>query len=374
MADNKKIVRIPPNKLIKACNFQNKNVLVRVDYNVPIESSQVADENRIRASLDTLEFIIKKNPKNIYIASHLGRPEGKVKKEFELYPVAKSLHKILGLKTKIQRMSLGKGPVLENVYRLSSNIYLLENIRFDKGEEENDEKFAKELASLADIYIQDAFATLHRQHASTDAITDLLPTYAGLLVEKEINCLLKIMHAPERPYVFVIGGAKIEDKMPLIEAVRPGCDLVLVGGKVANEWQELGHEQGEKVKLPVDGVSAKGMIVPVNETTLKEGIFDIGPQTILNFKGFLAGAKTIAWNGCLGMAEEQKFAHGTHEITRFISKQRAEKVVLGGDTAAVVDEMNLKKMFSFVSTGGSASTEFMAGKKLPGLRRFIYEE
>lgn len=374
MPDNKKIVRIPPNKLIRAYNFQAKNVLVRVDYNVPIESSQVADDNRIQASLETLEYILRKNPKNLYIASHLGRPDGKFKKEFEMYPVAKSLHKLLGLKTKIQKISLGDNVVLRDAYKLSSNIFLLENLRFDKGEEDNGDKFAREIASIADVYVVDAFATLHRKHASTDAITDLLPTYAGLLVEREVNCLLKIMHIPERPYVFVIGGAKIEDKMPLIEAVRPKCDLVLAGGKVANQWQELGHEQGEKVKLPVDGVSPRGMIVPVNGSTLKEGIYDIGPQTILNFKGFLAGAKTIVWNGCLGKVEESKFAHGTCEIARFIAKQRAEKVILGGDTAAVIDEMNLAKSYTFVSTGGSASTEFMAGKRLPGLRKFLDEE
>lgn len=374
MQDNRKIVRIPPNKLIRAYDFCNKNVLVRVDYNVPIESSQVADVNRIEASLATLEYILKKNPKNLYIASHLGRPDGKASKEFEMYPVAKSLHKLMGLKTKIDKISLGDNVVLKEAYKLSSNIFLLENLRFDKGEEENDEKFAHEIASIADVYVLDAFATLHRKHASTDAITDLLPTYAGFLVETEVNCLLKIMHVPERPYVFVIGGAKIEDKMPLIEAVRPKCDLVLVGGRVANEWQELGHEQGEKVKLPVDGVSQRGMIVPVNSSTLKEGILDIGPQTILNFKGFLAGAKTIVWNGCLGKVEENKFAHGTCEIARFIAKQRAEKVILGGDTVAAIDELNLANYYSFISTGGSASTEFMAGKSLPGLRKFLYEE
>lgn len=374
MPDNKKIVRIPPNKLIRAFDYTGKNVLVRVDYNVPIESSQVADDNRISASLETLKYILSKNPKNLYICSHLGRPDGKAKKEFELHPVARVLHKLLGLKTMIQKISLGENIVLKQSYKLSTNIYLLENLRFDKREESNDEGFAREISQIADVYVLDAFATLHRSHASTDAITDLLPTYAGFLVEREVNCLLKVMHNPDRPYVFVIGGAKIEDKMPLIEAVRPKCDIVLVGGKVANEWQELGHETGEKVKLPVDGINPRGMIVPVNSATLKEGIMDIGPQTILDFKGFLSDAKTIVWNGCLGKAEERKFAHGTCEIARFISKQRAEKVVLGGDTAAAVDELKLGGSYNFVSTGGSASTEFMAGKQLPGLKKFLYEK
>ncbi|PIT97030.1 hypothetical protein COT77_03555 [Candidatus Berkelbacteria bacterium CG10_big_fil_rev_8_21_14_0_10_41_12] len=369
--EDKKIVRIPSNKLLRAANISGKNILIRFDFNVPIEQGKIEDDNRIIASLETLNYVIKKNPKNIYLIAHLDRPGGRFVKSLAMLPIAKELKKLLRLRHNIDKVKLGENRVLKSVYKLSPNIFLLENLRFEPGEEKNDQGFAKEIADIANIYIIDAFATMHRAHASTVAIVELLPTYTGFLVEKEVNALLKIIHNPEHPYIFVIGGAKIEDKMPLIEAVRQKCDHVLVGGKVANEWIMRGHEQGEKVRLPVDGINKKGIIVPVNSATLKEGIFDIGPQTIMNYKKYISSSKTIVWNGSLGMAEEEKFAFATNEIARFIAKQHAEKVILGGDTAGVIDRLRLSKNFDFVSTGGSASTEFLAGKNLPGLEKLL---
>jgi phosphoglycerate kinase len=250
-------------------------------------------------------------------------------------------------------------------------VRLYENLRFDKGEEKNSIDFAKKLATLGDIMVLDAFANIHREHASMMKIQELLPTYAGLLVEKEVNSLFKLLNVPEKPFVAIIAGAKVEDKLGVIETLSKLCDAVLLGGKTANEYMLAGHPKTGNIYFPSDGLSKLGSIVPINEQTLKSGVFDIGPQTVMLYKSILSSAKTIFWNGNLGMTENRRFTYGTFELARYIAKLKAEKVASGGNTVEVIDELGLSDSFTFISTGGGATSEFITGKKLPVLEKLL---
>jgi phosphoglycerate kinase len=199
------------------------------------------------------------------------------------------------------------------------------------------------------------------------AVAKILPTYAGLLVEKEVNSLFRLLYQPKEPFVAIIGGAKVKDKLPVIEALSKKVQAVIVGGKTANEWILEGHKRTGNIYLPTDGINKQGSIVPINEQTLKAGIFDIGPQTIMLYKSIISSAKTVFWNGNLGMTENKRFIHGTYEIARFIAKLRLEKVASGGNTAEVIDELKLQDQFNFISTGGGATDDFIIGKKMPAL-------
>lgn len=368
----RRIVRIPSHRQLNRADLRGKRVLVRVDFNVPIVDGKTADSRRIDAMMPTIKKIIEKDAKEINIIGHLGRPDGKVDRNFSTFQIAKIICSKIPYKCKLtEGKSDSKSPALSQFYKIGDKIRVFENLRFDPREEKNSEDFAKELAELGDVFVQDAFANIHRNHASMLAIQDLLPTYAGLLVEKETNILFKLLSHPDHPFVAIIGGAKIEDKLPIIDALTEIADAVLIGGKTANEWMIKNHPKNENVYLPVDGLNKLGSIVPINEETLKNGIFDIGPQTVMLFKSILSSAKTIFWNGNLGMTENKRYIFGTHEITRYIAKLQAEKVISGGNTAEVIDEMKLSDQFDFISTGGGATSDFIAGKKLPVLEKLL---
>ena len=344
-------------KTIRDLDVKNKIVLVRVDYNVPLKDGKVESDLRVRASLPTLEMLFEKGAKRIVLISHLGRPEGKENFDFTLSPVADVLKKLLPGKT-IGFYSLpGAGEkvkIPENV-----KIALLENLRFDAREEENDEEFIRNIVESVDaeVYVQDGFAVIHRAHASTDAIAKVLPVYAGLLMEKEVENLEKVVKNPEKPVLLIIGGSKVEDKQPLIEKFLPKADKIVVGGKISADGYK---SKDEKIYVAEDfDENAEGVKL------------DVGPLSTAKIATFITDAKTIIWNGLLGYAEDPAYATASVITAEMIGeKDNAETVICGGDTAGFVE--NLMKdhpnlHYSLVSTGGGASLEFLLGKKLPGL-------
>jgi len=368
----KRIVRVPTRRQLKRADLKGKRVLVRFDYNVPTVGDEIEDTKRIEATLPTIRAIVAGGASELNIICHLGRPEGKQSPEFSTKPVAKALASFVGVRfnPKAEKTDL-PSPALATYYKVGDKVRVFENLRFDPGEEKNSSAFAKQLSTLGDVFVQDAFANIHREHASMVAVAKLLPTYAGFLVENEINALFRLLNQPDKPFVAIIGGAKFSDKLPIIEALSKIADTVIVGGKTANEWLLDKHPKTGNVFLPADGINAHGGIVEISEKTLKGGIYDIGPQTIMLFKSILASARTIFWNGNLGMTENRKFVHGTYEIARQIVKLKAMKVASGGNTAEVIDELKLDKSFDFISTGGGATSDFIIGKKMPALELLL---
>ncbi len=373
MEDNfKRIIRVPSSKQLSRANLSGKRVLARFDFNVPIEDGKIEDEKRINAAIPTIEKILEKDPAEINIICHLGRPEKPKDKNFSTKIIAEYLAAVLHCRQEPKEFQTDiKSPALDKFYQISDKIRLFENLRYDEREEKNSVIFARELARMGDVFVLDAFANIHRQHASMDAIQDILPTYVGLIMEKEINTLFKVLNSPERPFVAIIGGAKVEDKLPIIQAFSKRADAVIVGGKTANEWIEKGIPSGKNVFLPADGINKFGSIVFMDVENIKKGVFDIGPQTIMLYKSVLASAKTIFWNGNLGMTEDHKFVHGTYEIARYMQKIKCEKIASGGNTAEAIDEMGIASDFDFISTGGGATSDFVTGKKLPVLEKIL---
>lgn len=344
-------------KTIRDLDVKNKIVLVRVDYNVPLKDGKVESDLRVRASLPTIEMLLEKGAKRIILISHLGRPEGEENFDFTLSPVADVLRDLLPGKT-IGFYSLpGAGEkvkIPENV-----KIALLENLRFDAREEGDDEEFIRNIVESVDaeVYVQDGFAVIHRAHASTDAIAKVLPVYAGLLMEKEVGNLEKVVKKPEKPVLLIIGGSKVEDKQPLIEKFLPKADKIVVGGKISADGYK---SKDEKIYVAEDfDENAEGAKL------------DVGPLSTAKIATFITDAKTIIWNGLLGYAEDPAYATASVITAEMIGeKDDAETVICGGDTAGFVenlmkDHSNLH--YSLVSTGGGASLEFLLGKKLPGL-------
>ena len=343
-------------KTIKDVNVKNKTVLVRVDYNVPMENGAVVEDLRIRASLPTLEYLREKGASKIILISHLGRPEGK-DKSLSLAPVAKKLGEIIHGVSFIDDVS---GPDVEDaVKKLSKGgILVLENLRFFAGEEKNSDDFIREIieSTGAELYIQDGFAVVHRAHASTSAVANHLPVYAGLLVEKEVVNLTKVLEEPARPLLLIIGGAKVEDKEPLIAKFSKIADRVVVGGKIAAD----GYKGNEKIYVAED----------FDEDS--EGLkLDVGPVATSKIAGFITDSKTIIWNGLMGKAEDPAYATASTIVAEMMGeKEDAETVVCGGDTTGFVESLNVEHpnlKYSLVSTGGGAALEFLLGKELPGL-------
>lgn len=342
-------------KTIRDIDVENKTVLVRVDYNVPIENGEVTSDLRISASLPTLKYLLDHGAKKVVLISHLGRPEGKVNPEFSLEPVLKCLRALLP-GPEIGFYTLEKG---EKLADQNCRVALLENLRFDPREEANDIGFAQEIVDFAepDLFVQDGFGVVHRAHASTDAITKLLPSYAGLLLEKEITNLEKVLHNPARPLLMVIGGAKVEDKAPLIEKFVGLADQIAVGGKIAADGYK---NDSDKIYVAndfdEDGSGAK---------------LDVGPASTVRIAGMIENAKTIVWNGLLGKAEDPAFSTASTIVAEMMGeKTDATTIVCGGDTTAFVEELTLTHptlKYSLVSTGGGAALEFLLGNKLPGL-------
>ncbi len=376
---------------LKDFKFSNKEVLVRVDFNVPIgKNGKIADDKRIRAALPTIKYLLKKKAM-VILMSHLGRPKGKIDEKLRMDDAAKRLEKLLG--KKVYKLDDCIGFDVENFVdnMVPGEVVVLENLRFYNEEKENDASFAKALASLAQVYVNDAFGTCHRKHASVDAVTRYLPSCAGFLVEKEIKDMGGTLAKPKRPFVAVMGGVKVSGKIEAINNLLKKVDKLLIGGammftflkaKGINVGKSIVEKdkvrlakkllRNRKIILPVDTIvgnkfdkNAKAKTVDIGNI---KGIgLDIGPKTVKLYNGILKKARTILWNGPMGRFEWKKFSKGTAAIAKTLAKSRAATIVGGGDSAEAVEQLKLGRKMTHVSTGGGASLEFFAGKKLPAL-------
>jgi phosphoglycerate kinase len=381
-------------KTIRDVDVKGKRVLVRVDFNVPLKDGAITDDIRIRAALPTINYLLDKGAALI-LCSHLGRAKGKVVPELRMDPVAARLSELLG--RPVKKMDDCIGPEVEAAAAAMKpgDVILLENTRFHAEETANDPGFAKQVAGLADIFVNDAFGAAHRAHATTVGVADYLPAVAGLLMEKELEFLGKATSDPDRPYVAILGGAKISDKIGVIESLLSKCDRLLIGGGMANTFfKAMGFEVGDslveedavptaksllesagsQLVLPVDVAvadafdnDAHSKVVAPNEVTAGWRILDIGPKTVQTFESALSGAKTVIWNGPMGVFEMPNFAKGTFAVAETLAKLDATTIIGGGDSAAAVKQAGLADKMSHVSTGGGASLEFLEGKTLPGV-------
>ena len=347
-SDGQAALRLP--RSVREADVEGKRVLVRADLNVPLEGGRVADDTRIRAALPTLELLLERGAAEVRVCSHLGRPKGP-DPAFRIEPVAERLKELLG----------------------DGQVTVLENTRFDPRETKNDEGFARELAEGCDLYVNDAFGSAHRAHSSTEAVARLLPAYAGLLLERELAMLGRLLGEVERPFVLVTGGAKVEDKLGVLRQLGGRADTVLVGGKMAEELRE-GSPLPFEVVLPTDVVAAAAFAEdaearPAPYDALPHGWLglDIGPASRELFAGHIRDARTIFWNGPMGVFEWERFAAGTKAIAQAIADADAFTVVGGGDSVRAVVELGLEGRISWVSTGGGAALELLEGKELPGV-------
>lgn len=382
---------------LKDLDLRNKRVLVRVDFNVPLEAGRVTDNTRIRAALPTIRYLID-NGARVILMSHLGRPKGKVKEELRLDPVARELENLLG--RPVHKVNDCIGPEVEAAAAAlkPGEVLLLENVRFYPEEEKNDPEFARKLAALADIYVNDAFGAAHRAHASTEGVAHYLPAAAGFLLQKEIETLGKALADPERPFVAIIGGAKVSDKISVIRNLLTKVDTLIIGGGMANTFlkakgyamgkslveedqvslaQELMDQatrQGVKMLLPRDLVVAQEFkadapyqVVAVNAVPDGWMALDIGPETAREYANALKDARTVVWNGPMGVFEMEPFAHGTEAVARAVAAVDGMTIVGGGDSVAAVEKVGVADKIGHISTGGGASLEFLEGKALPGV-------
>lgn len=362
-------------RTVRNAAVRGRKILLRVDYNLPVnDKGELLDDARIIATIPTIEWLLRNGIEQIIILTHWGRPNGKVSSRWRLAPIAQELAKILRKKNlvnagrAITKKIKSESPVLGQRYFIGKNITLLENLRFDPGEEKNSRNFARLLSGEGDIFVNDAFAACHRAHASLVAITNFLPSFTGFLLMDELKSLQPVLYDQKEPFVAIIGGAKIKDKIPIINSLRKKAETILVGGKTANDYFAAMTEAVDKLVFPTDGVDSRGRIVDFTKEVIeKTPPFDIGPDTIVHFKAILKNAKTVFWNGSLGKTEDKKFRHGSYEIARFVANIRATTIVSGGDTAQIVDSLGLRDRYSFISTGGGAASEYLIGKKLPGL-------
>lgn len=382
-------------KTIRDIDVSGKRVLVRVDFNVPLDKAgEITDDTRIRAALPTIRYLMDKKAK-VILASHLGRPDGKVVESMRLTPVARRLMELLG-KPVIKALDCVGPEVEAAVNRMSpGEVMLLENVRFHAEEEKNDREFARKLARLADVYVNDAFGTAHRAHASTAGVAEFLPAVAGLLMEKEVTTMGRALESPARPFVSIIGGAKISSKIGVLTNLLAKVDYLLIGGGMANTFlraqglqvgksliedqhqdlaQDITTRGGTKVLLPIDVVVADKLeatanykVVDVASVPADWMIVDIGPRTVESFKDVIARAKTIVWNGPMGVFEIAPFAQGTRAIAEALAQSHAVTIVGGGESVAAVEQMGLADKMTHVSTGGGASLEFLEGRVLPGV-------
>lgn len=386
-------------KTVKDIDVNGKKVLVRCDFNVPIDSEigKITDNRRIRAALPTIQYLLDHNAK-VILCSHLGRPKGEFNLKYSLKPVAEELSKLLNKDVKLAKDVIG-----ESAKELTSNmkegdIVLLENVRFHKEEEQNDPEYSKALASMAEIYVNDAFGTAHRAHSSTTGVADYLPAVSGFLIEKELEFLGGALENPKHPFVAILGGAKVSDKIGVIENLLDKVDTLIIGGGMAYTFYKAqGHhigtsiceedkldlaksilekaqEKGVKLLLPVDNhvsseYSNNGEEKMVDSTEIPDGFMglDIGPKTIEKFEEAVKDAKTVVWNGPLGVCEFDKFATGTKAVATMLSKIEATTIIGGGDSAAAIEKLGLADKMTHISTGGGASLEFLEGKTLPGI-------
>lgn len=386
-------------KTVKDVDVRSKRVLVRVDYNVPLDANgNVSDDKRITASLPTINYLLEQGAR-IILCSHLGRPKGEVKKEFSLAPVAKRLKELLpNVNIYFASDCIGEEAQHKAAALKDGEILLLENLRFHKEEEKNDPEFAKKLASLAEIYVSDAFGTVHRAHASTAGVAAYLPAVAGFLIGKELSIMGGALENPERPFVAILGGAKVADKIGVITNLLNKCDTLLIGGgmaytffkamgyeigdslldaesiDLAKQLMETAKEKGVKLLLPVDTVVAKAFAADAEHMTVAANAIpagwqglDIGEKTRELFAAEIKNAKTVIWNGPMGVFEFPEFAKGTEAVAKACAECGGTTIIGGGDSASAVKKLGYADKMTHISTGGGASLEFLEGKVLPGV-------
>jgi phosphoglycerate kinase len=385
-------------KTVRDIDVNGKKVLVRCDFNVPLdENKNIRDNRRIVGALPTIKYLLE-NGAAVILCSHLGRPKGEVNPDYSLAPVKDELSKLLGLDVKMAYDTIGTSAktLAENIK--PGEVILLENLRYDKREEANDEEFAKELASMAEIYVNDAFGTAHRAHASTEGVAHFLPAVSGFLMEKELEFLGNAVENPVRPFAAILGGAKVSDKIGVISNLLEKVDTLLIGGGMAYTFlRAQGHNVGKslceedkldlarelmakaaeknvKFMLPVDNIAGKeiaenaeAVVIDGNEIPEDLMALDIGPKTLESYKEALKDAKTVVWNGPVGYSELEQFSNGTKGLAAMLADLDATTIVGGGDSAAAIEHLGLADKFTHISTGGGASLEFLEGKKLPGV-------
>lgn len=386
-------------KTIEDIEVKNKRVIVRCDFNVPMQDGAITDDSRIRAALPTIQYL-KEHDARVILMSHMGRPKGEPKMEFTMKPVADRLSELLGTEV----VFVSSPAVVDEAVRSAAEalqpgqVMLLENVRFRKEETENDPEFAKELASLAEIFVQEAFGTAHRAHASTAGIAEYLPAVSGYLIEKEVKFLGDAVESPKRPFVAILGGAKVKDKIPVIKNLIGKVDTLLIGGGMAytffkSEGYEIGKsildeesielaasllkeakEAGVEMLLPVDIVcadkfdnDANTKTVPCSEIPADMEGLDVGPETVKLYGDKIRSAATVVWNGPMGVFEMDTFAKGTNGIAEAMAECPGTTIIGGGDSAAAIRKAGLADKMTHISTGGGASLEFLEGKKLPGI-------
>ena len=379
-------------------DLDSKKVLIRVDFNTPVKDGKVTDNTRIVAALPTIKYLLDKGA-SLVVMTHLGRPKGEKKAEFSLKPVRDEFEKLLGKKVSLASDVIGDDVKQEVESLKKGDVLLLENVRFYKGEEANDMDFAKTLASYGDLYVNDAFGTAHRAHASTEGVAHFLPSYAGFLIEKEIKFMSPLLEKPEHPFVALIGGSKVSSKISVLESLSKTCDTIVIGGgmaytflkvqgysvgkslveddyiETAKSFLESTKKRGVKVILPLDHLCASEFnenadAVYIDSPDIPSDLMglDIGKKTVAEIKGAIKSAKTVCWNGPMGVFEFEKFSHGTEEVAKARSESDAITVVGGGDSVAAANKFHLSDKISHVSTGGGASLEFLEGKTLPGIK------
>ncbi len=386
-----------PLRRVQDMDVARKRVLVRADFNVPLDHGEITDDTRIRATLPTIELLRERGAR-IILMSHLGRPKGQVREELRLAPVAKALSDLLGVPVNYVPDIVGFD-VDEELAGLSmGDVALIENVRFDPREEKNDPEFAKQLASLGDCFVNDAFGAAHRAHASTVGVTEYLPSAAGLLLQREVDALSHVLNDAERPFALILGGAKVSDKIGVIDNLLQRVDSVLVGGGMANTFLKAkgidvgkslveednvevaadvltrAGEQGVALLLPADAIVADQMSEDADASTVivervgsDQAIYDIGPESVKRFAGALKSARTIVWNGPMGVFEIAKFSAGTRGVADAVAASDGFTLVGGGDSVAAVEQLGVADRISHISTGGGASLEFLEGKSLPGI-------
>ena len=381
-------------KTVKDIDIKDKRVFMRVDFNVPMQDGKVTDDKRIKAALPTIKYVLEQGA-SLLLASHLGRPKGGADPEFSLRAASEVLSSLLGMPVKMAPDCVGPEVEAMAMQLKPGEVLMLENTRFQPGEEKNDLVLAKQMAALADIYVNDAFGSAHRAHASTEGIARFLPSVSGFLMEQELEYLGRAVSNPEHPYIAILGGAKISDKISVVESLLAKCDKLIIGGGMANTFlaaqgfnmqdslvEEASIETAkgilehyrDKLILPVDAVvadkfdpQANTRIVDVDKIPTGWRMLDVGPKTLELYKQALTGAKLIVWNGPVGVFEMPKFAEGTFALAKMLAESGATTVIGGGDSASAVKKAGVAEQMTHVSTGGGASLEYLEGKELPGV-------
>lgn len=381
-------------KTVRDINVSGKKVLMRVDFNVPVKDGKVGDDTRIRAALPTIEYLLQKDAALI-LCSHLGRPKGGPDPKYSLKPVAEYLGSLMAKTVKFAEDCVGLAAETAAAELKPGEVLVLENTRFHAGEEKNDLELAKQMAGLAQVFVNDAFGTAHRAHSSTEGVARYLPAVAGFLLEKEIQYLGQAVADPKRPFVAILGGAKISDKIGVIKNLLSKADAILIGGGMANTFLKakgldmadslveadaletaaaLLAEGGDKIHLPVDlaladkfEAEAKKKVVPVGNVEAGWRVLDIGPATVAAFSKVISGAATVVWNGPMGVFEFPAFAEGTYGIAKAVAGSKAVSIIGGGESVAAIQQSGLADQITHISTGGGASLEMLEGLVLPGV-------